>query len=229
MTFLRKIAMAISNRVVRWASPVCKDWAEGLAREVEFIESDWRALAWAVGSTRVLLGRSLAPAQSLSEIPNATRTLMDQRRTWTGAFILGMESLLRWNGAMSPSRQFGCFLIAFVAIVAGVNWLIERRRFVRQWTDEVYGNIRVCAPFYKAELERLRSQVWNRMALAVCVWVGAALSQQGGVHGDPFGDATCVVGCSVCVLMFFWYQRKISRQVQTIDMLLEETGGVTSL
>jgi len=49
--------MAISERVARWASPGCKDWAEGLAREVEFIENDWRALGWAIGSMRVLLDR----------------------------------------------------------------------------------------------------------------------------------------------------------------------------
>src|SRR5579875_696126 len=57
MTALRSFALKISRWVVRWASPGCMDWAEGQARELAYIESDWRALAWASGSTRVLLDR----------------------------------------------------------------------------------------------------------------------------------------------------------------------------
>ncbi|HEV2646474.1 MAG TPA: hypothetical protein VGU46_08940 [Acidobacteriaceae bacterium] len=57
MTFVRRAASTVSERVVRWASPGCKEWAEGFAREIEFIDSDWRALAWAIGGTRVLLKR----------------------------------------------------------------------------------------------------------------------------------------------------------------------------
>lgn len=44
MTLIRKLAIKISNEVVIWASPGSKEWAEGLAREVTFIESDWAAL-----------------------------------------------------------------------------------------------------------------------------------------------------------------------------------------
>jgi hypothetical protein len=68
MNLVRSMAVGISHRVVRWAAPGCKDWAEGLEREVEFIESDWRALAWAVGSTWVLLERREVDATSEGKI-----------------------------------------------------------------------------------------------------------------------------------------------------------------
>jgi hypothetical protein len=68
MTLVRRVAMKISGGVVRYASPGCKEWGEGLAREVEFIEGDWAALRWAIGSTRVLLDRRGAPMTSLADV-----------------------------------------------------------------------------------------------------------------------------------------------------------------
>ena len=55
MTLVRRVAGKISRAVVRYASPGCKEWAEGLAREAEFVQGDWAALWWALGSTKVLL------------------------------------------------------------------------------------------------------------------------------------------------------------------------------
>ena len=75
MTLVRKLAVSISSRVVRWASPGCKEWAEAQARELAFIPSDWAALRWALGSTRVLLDRQPAPAGSRSELPARPRYL----------------------------------------------------------------------------------------------------------------------------------------------------------
>jgi hypothetical protein len=63
MVLLRRVAVRVSKFVVRHASTGSHEWAEGLAREVEFIENDWRALAWALGSTRVLLERRSSAAQ----------------------------------------------------------------------------------------------------------------------------------------------------------------------
>lgn len=45
MTMVRGLAQKISSRVVKLASPGAKEWVEALAREVDFIEGDWNALA----------------------------------------------------------------------------------------------------------------------------------------------------------------------------------------
>jgi hypothetical protein len=80
MTPIRGLAVDISNRVVRWAAPGCKEWAEGLAREVEFIDSDWRALAWALGSARVLLDRADAPIDSLEKAVAAAESYFEKKK-----------------------------------------------------------------------------------------------------------------------------------------------------
>ena len=76
MTLIRRVALTISDEVVRWASPGCKEWAEGLEREAAVIESDWAALRWAIGSTRVLLDRRPAPLTSLEKY------LLKRRSSW---------------------------------------------------------------------------------------------------------------------------------------------------
>ena len=79
MTLLRKLAMRISEKAVESAKPRCKDWALGLAREMEFIPSDWRALAWAIGSLRVLLRNPPMPLRNPAEIARAGRLFAGNR------------------------------------------------------------------------------------------------------------------------------------------------------
>jgi len=88
MTPIRKLALGISARVVRWSSPGCKEWAEGLAREAVVIESDWAALRWSLGSTRVLLDRRAAPLTTLDEVADATYRLMDGALVRIGLILL---------------------------------------------------------------------------------------------------------------------------------------------
>jgi hypothetical protein len=97
MTFLRKRALGISSWVTRWSSPGCREWAEGLEREGAFIESDWRALAWAIGSTRVLLDRRPASA---AEGPRSWPKFIHLcGRFWYGwmTFIFAMEAIYAKN------------------------------------------------------------------------------------------------------------------------------------
>jgi hypothetical protein len=90
MSPVRRLALTISDEVVRWASPGCKEWAEGLEREARIIESDWAALGWALGSMRVLLDRRAAPLRSLDEVPAATQKFVETTR-WQAGFVLAMS------------------------------------------------------------------------------------------------------------------------------------------
>jgi hypothetical protein len=69
MTLPRKLAQAIVKLVVRYASPGCQPWAEGLAIEIDHIPNDWTALRWSLGSTRVLLDRREAPSPHSTKSP----------------------------------------------------------------------------------------------------------------------------------------------------------------
>jgi hypothetical protein len=61
MTLLRQLVLKLSAAVVFYAPLGSQDWAEAIAREIAHIPSDWLALRWALGSTRVLLYRNPDP------------------------------------------------------------------------------------------------------------------------------------------------------------------------
>jgi hypothetical protein len=54
MAVLRKLAVRWLMAVVRNAPPACREWASAMLRELDFIESDWVALLWALGSTAAI-------------------------------------------------------------------------------------------------------------------------------------------------------------------------------
>jgi hypothetical protein len=54
MALLRKLAVRWLRAVVRNAPPACREWASAMLRELDFIESDWAALLWALGSTAAI-------------------------------------------------------------------------------------------------------------------------------------------------------------------------------
>ncbi len=59
MSMARRLAYRLLNSVVRHASPDGQDWASAMLRELDFVESDWGALLWALGSTTALFRHSV--------------------------------------------------------------------------------------------------------------------------------------------------------------------------
>ena len=58
MSALREFAARWLRAVVRRAPPGSKAWASAMLRELDFIESDWAALLWALGSTAAICRHS---------------------------------------------------------------------------------------------------------------------------------------------------------------------------
>jgi hypothetical protein len=54
MPVLRRLAVKWLEAVVRNAPPECQEWARAMLRELDFIESDWATLRWALGSTTAI-------------------------------------------------------------------------------------------------------------------------------------------------------------------------------
>jgi cytochrome bd-type quinol oxidase subunit 2 len=71
MSAIRKLASRLLRAVARHSQPATQDWANAMLRELDFIESDWAALLWALGSTAVIFGHSL---------PRAFRAWLEKRR-----------------------------------------------------------------------------------------------------------------------------------------------------
>lgn len=59
MSVARRLAYKLLNGVVRHASAESQDWASAMLREVDFVESDWGALRWALGSVTALFRHSV--------------------------------------------------------------------------------------------------------------------------------------------------------------------------
>jgi hypothetical protein len=58
MSVPRKIATWLLGAVLRYSSAESQEWASAMQRELDFIESDWAALIWALGSTTAIFRHS---------------------------------------------------------------------------------------------------------------------------------------------------------------------------
>jgi hypothetical protein len=51
----RRLAEKLLHAALRLAPGESREWAAAMLRELDFVEGDWRALMWALGSTTVIL------------------------------------------------------------------------------------------------------------------------------------------------------------------------------
>jgi hypothetical protein len=232
MTLVRIVALTISDDVVRWASPGCKEWAEGLEREAKVIESDWAALRWALGSTRVLLDRRPIPLTSLDAVPAATQKFVESVRFRAG-FVLAMSIMYGLQGllylwkfckARNTLEFAACALVILFSIFVGVYSLMERRRLNVPWYDSIYDDPLACTHLYKERLKR-RDSLWIYFSYFLCWGLGTVMFN----HGESYDSFEVI--CEVIYLGLFFllippvmYQRKQNnlRRIEEIDALLAE-------
>jgi hypothetical protein len=233
MTLARKLALGISSRVVRWASPGCKEWAEGLEREAAVIESDWAALGWAIGSMRVLLDLRAAPLRSLDEVPDATYKLLDGVLVRSMGFLLFpmMDGLLflRWFFVARRTLERAGSAVGVLGSVIAVTYLlmewrrlslIERRRLKETWKDYIYNDVVACARFYKEQLKRC-DKLWIYSSSYLCWMLGKALYD----HYDHVDMFTWVLFSAFTLFIFLVMlivKRYKLRRTEEIDALLAE-------
>jgi hypothetical protein len=232
MTLVRIVALTISDKVVRWASPGCKEWAEGLEREARVIENDWAALRWAIGSTRVLLNRRPVPLTSLDEVPAATQKFVEMMRGGMGMWLpilYGPQYGWMFFYARSWPERVGCALVLLGSIAAGSLLVIERRRLNVPWYDSIYDDPVACARFYKSELGHRSSTIWIPTFAVLCFFVGLSLGQRGGLQEHPGLGAVCMVGLAVVPWAMLQARRNAMRRIEEIDALLAEREHLAEL
>jgi len=234
MTLVRGLAVRISCRVVRWASPGCKEWAEGLEREVAFIESDWAALGWAIGSTRVLLDRRAAPLRSLDEVPAATYKLLDGALVRSGFFLLMpiMDGplFLHWFFVTRSTLGRAGSAIGVLGSVIAVTYmllerhrllLIERRRLKETWQDYIYNDVVACAHFYKEQLKRC-DKLWIYFSSYLCWMLGKSLYYTSHDDKDMFTLVLFSLFILFILLVMSLVKQQKLRRIEEIDALLAE-------
>jgi len=226
MTLVRRVALTISNAVVEYASPGCKEWALGLAQEVAYVEGDWAALGWAFSSTRVLLDYREAPIGSLADLPAAAQRFVESKRngnaTWIWmpiwVFIYGHK----FFHAISWLERVGCGLAMLgyssLAIIAFLEW---RRGQKYRWGDDPLALIQ----FYKAELERVRDLYHSPRGWIACfgfafLCVGLILGQRGGIQANPIFSAALGLLSLIVVALALWTRRTNQLRLERLDVLL---------
>ena len=55
MTLIRSFAVRTLDAVIRRAPPEIREWGTAMLREMDYIESDWEALAWALGGAKSVM------------------------------------------------------------------------------------------------------------------------------------------------------------------------------
>lgn len=58
MSLSRKLAFWLLGAALRRCSPDTREWSEAMLGELDFIENDWAALLWALGSTTAIFRHS---------------------------------------------------------------------------------------------------------------------------------------------------------------------------
>ena len=179
MTLVRKLALSLSQKVVRLAAPGCKEWAEAQARELAFIPSDWAALRWSLGNARVLLDRR---ATSRSEIP--ARPSYINVICW----LLYLEGCIWACGKMLTSTDWprrvgwGLCLLAcgYWAACSVFDWLRER------WqppTSDIQAYRLFLREGLELKLARYRTvRRWFPDLVNLFAWAGYVLIVRGEVH-----------------------------------------------
>jgi hypothetical protein len=224
MTLLRKLAFRISAFVERHASPGCKEWAEGLARELAFVEGDWAALGWALGSTRVLLDYREAPMRSLADVPPAAHKFVERLRNGYGLWFILLQGPVYFVAKLFRAADWmeraGCAVVVLGSVLGWIFWLTERHRLKEPSTDETYDDPAVCALFYKAELERYRFTLWIEACISTSYWLGLAMEKWHWLRGHTAWCAAWLVASITLIFAIKHAQRANWRRLARLYALL---------
>ncbi len=248
MTLVRRVAVRVAGFVVLHASSGCKGWAEGLAREVEFVEGDWAALGWALGSLRVLVDRRGAPIGSLEEAEESARRFFNERKSlvallnwmvlvWNYGVVRSLDFLpLALSHRGHPWRAIYAVLgpqglLPWVVYFCAAFFVLGRTLWVR-WSSVMpkYGNPEALVLAYRGELERrYRFEmtvpgIMYQFAVA-SLFLSVFFFQKGGVLAHP---RYAVFGALLGMMMvwrFLHAHRRLPWQVGELDGLFARRQG----
>lgn len=191
MSTRRHLALKILNAVVRWAPPGAADWPDAMLREVDFIDNEWTALSWALGSTRLLFARQIAAHHELSSFSQGIQKLLRKvrRRTAGGFALASVEALvyvLLLYSFPTTTQRLGCSIGVAAMLYTGWQLFVWRARDPLMASGSAYDR-----DFYRAELARQRNFhtgfcFWSRLTLMtfalILFCVGGLVAQPAAIR-----------------------------------------------
>lgn len=223
MSMVRSAAQTISEFVVRHASAGCVEWAEALAREADFIENDWKALTWSLGSLRVLLDRRPAPIRTYVDLKQLVDKFVDGE-TKRYAILLcsgisvvtyGLLFFMRRGSAMD---HIGLLIAAMGCVVYGFFTYWDGRTQQKLISDNYWPEL---IQSYRIHLERaggLRDEPaqWMAAAASLLFTTGYVIEYHSNI-GEFWGAVLFLFFTSMFVLR----RRNARRLLLEMDALLE--------
>jgi len=226
MSLIRRVAKGISKFVVRRVSPGSKEWAEGLAREVDFVEGDWRALAWALGSVLVLFRYREAPVRSLAELTAAAEKYAEAQRhrfgTSNARWLTSLILALAWGAdffiAKTQQDRIGYSLLVLGYVPLTLYELIQsRKEFDVPDRFDAAGMIQ----YYKAGLERICNLLAPSFLIYTYSYTLIAVGF-GIVFRKEFLGVLPILLAVGITLLFLQKRQNNLRRLEQIDALLRE-------
>jgi hypothetical protein len=110
----RKLAGTLLRWVVRLAPAESRDWASAMLRELDFIEGDWAALFWALGSTAAILRHAASVGWAW---------LKNKSKREAGMNTAGKKAVGVGLGMLSALALVGCAFAVLRILVTVFPWL----------------------------------------------------------------------------------------------------------
>ena len=118
MSVARRLAYRLLNSVARHASPDSQDWATAMLRELHFVESDWGALLWALGSVTALVRHS---------VPRQLRARLEKR------FGTAQGGMLKNIRKMTAGMLWGVIIASVVLTISLLGLLSAVQVLFPEW------------------------------------------------------------------------------------------------
>ncbi len=229
MSNVRALAMQTTGFLVRHAPAGAREWAEALASEVQYIDGDWRALAWALSGLQVLFIQPPAPLRTLAELNVAAQKHADLRRKqlnrgWLDRNLAWLAQLISSVCTVLFIRRFqpGGDRLGYAMILLGLTTSAIANYNGSLPVVPGRENGQAVILFYKRELTRVAEmsslKFWSLPVCMLLVFAGYELLM-------PLRwEKLLALIILVPVLLFLVHQRKNRRRIAQIDALLATTG-----
>lgn len=234
MSSHRNLALWIVGAVIRFAPVGLGEWAQAVLCEIDFIESDWAALSWALGSTRILFTRPEIPFGDSGATPWPIEDLARKvrRRTvfgYTLASTMTVAFAYLFYIASSAAQRAGCCLGIVAMFYTWLQLFTLRAR--HDWPKRISSS----SFSYRNELRRQRDfyrgfRFWSRISVVVC---GFVLFCLGGVTSHPESvPAYAIFAAFLLSSLYFsvWLNsretRKYQNQIEMADRLASQASKI---
>jgi hypothetical protein len=228
---MRRLASAILRTALRYASPRAQEWGQAMLREMDFVEGDWAALRWSVGSAATLFRRFEVPLSAPGGVLQRTRVLMGKTRQRTVAGSGACLILLAWS-VRNIFHSFNTLqLVGSWLSVAVMLYFLGQLYVRRSETPPLETDSLASGDFYRRELVRQRdfhcgAWLWSRVIMMIpgyLLWsLGFVMAHPAFVGRMRINITVFLVLCVLALPNNLKLARKYRGQIDELDELRKD-------